>query len=146
LSFVIFTLILIYISICDLKNLSIGVKELLTLSVFTIFNVLFKIHISGFNFIFDPLKGALLSIIFFTVLILLTKGRGIGVGDLFFFTIACLNIGFINSIEAISISFIAGSIYSIVLILLKRANLKDRIAFIPFLCIGIIVSLFINYY
>jgi hypothetical protein len=30
--------------------------------------------------------------------------------------------------------------------LLKRANLKDRIALIPFLCIGIIVSLFINYY
>jgi leader peptidase (prepilin peptidase)/N-methyltransferase len=105
----------------------------------------YKIHLLGFINILDNLKGVLLSILFFSALILITKGRGIGIGDLFFFTIACMNIGLNNTVEAILISFIVGSIYSIIIILIKRANLGNRVAFIPFLSIGIIVSMFISY-
>ena len=137
-----FAIILIYISIIDIKSLSIGLKELIILLIFTITYFTFKLFFSGNMVLFDIFKGIIFSLLFFLIIILLTKNKGIGIGDMIFFSLCSINIGFINSLEAILIAFILGMIYSIFLILLRKANLKTKLPFIPFLSIGILLSLF----
>jgi len=144
--FIIFAVILIYISIVDMKCLSIGFAEILILSIFTLIYSILKILSSGNIILLDICKGIVFSLIFFLVVILLTRSRGIGLGDMIFFVLASINIGFNNSIEAICIAFIVGMFYSIFLILSKRSDVKTRIPFIPFLSIGVILSLFIRYF
>lgn len=70
---------------------------------------------------------------------LITRGRGMGFGDVkLSFTIGFF-LGLKNGLIALYISFIFGGIVSIMLILLGRKRLKSKIAFGPFLVIGIIL-------
>lgn len=89
--------------------------------------------------------------LFFLMLIWVTKGRGMGGGDVKLgFLIGIFN-GFPNNILAIFLGFIIGAIYSLVLILFRKKSIKDTIAFGPFLIIGSLIgmiwgSLIIDWY
>jgi len=95
--------------------------------------------------------------LFFMFLVWITKGKGMGFGDV---KLGFL-IGLVNSlplsygvpsvtrymyvIAAIFLGFILGAIYSVTLILLKKKSMKDTIAFGPFLITGsLLVFLFGN--
>jgi len=78
---------------------------------------------------------------FFALLVKLTKGRGMGAGDIKLgFLIGLFN-GFPQNIIAIFSGFIIGAIVSLILIALKIKTLKDTVPFGPFLIIGSIVAL-----
>lgn len=78
--------------------------------------------------------------LFFISLILITKGRGMGGGDVKLgFLIGIFN-GFPQNILAVFLGFLFGALYSLVLILLKKKNMKDVIAFGPFLILGSLVA------
>jgi prepilin signal peptidase PulO-like enzyme (type II secretory pathway) len=78
--------------------------------------------------------------LFFISLILVTKGRGMGGGDVKLgFLIGIFN-GFPNNVLAIFLGFLSGALYSLILIMLKRKKLKDVIAFGPFLIFGSLVA------
>ncbi len=84
---------------------------------------------------------AFLISLFFLALIILTKGRGMGGGDLKLgFLIGLVN-GFPYAILAIFLGFVYGALYSLVLIVLKRKSIKDTIPFGPFLVLGSITAL-----
>lgn len=89
--------------------------------------------------------------LFFTLLILLTKGRGMGGGDVKLgFLIGLFN-GFPGNILAVFLGFLFGSIYSLFLIALGRKKMKDTIAFGPFLILGSLIAfiwgdILINWY
>jgi prepilin signal peptidase PulO-like enzyme (type II secretory pathway) len=77
---------------------------------------------------------------FFMSLIMITKGRGMGGGDVKLgFLIGLFN-GFPGNILAIFLGFLFGSIYSLGLIALKKKGVKDTIAFGPFLILGSVVA------
>ncbi len=77
---------------------------------------------------------------FFMTLIFITKGRGMGGGDVKLgFLIGLFN-GFPGNVLAIFLGFLFGSLYSLLLISLKRKSIKDTIAFGPFLILGSIVA------
>lgn len=79
--------------------------------------------------------------LFFLFLVWITKGRGMGVGDVKLgFLIGLVN-GFPLNVVAIFLGFVIGAIYSLVLILLKKKTMKDTIAFGPFLIMGSVISL-----
>lgn len=88
---------------------------------------------------------------FFWFLVKITKGRGMGEGDIRLgFLIGFVN-KFPNNILAIFLGFVFGAVYGIGLVLLKRSTVKDTIAFGPFLIAGSVVAILwgpelINYY
>lgn len=78
--------------------------------------------------------------VFFWLLIIVTRGKGMGGGDVkLAFLIGLVN-GFPVNIVAIILGFISGALYSGVLILLKRKGMKDVIPFGPFLIFGSFVA------
>lgn len=78
---------------------------------------------------------------FFAFLVYITKGRGMGGGDIRLgFLIGVFN-GFPQNIIAIFLGFVMGASISLVLIMLKIKTLKDTVPFGPFLIAGSIISL-----
>lgn len=81
------------------------------------------------------------------VLYLITKGRGIGLGDVKFAIPICIILGFEKSLYWIAASFILGGIVASVLLILKLANMKTKIAFGPFMIVAFwAVFLFGDYF
>lgn len=72
---------------------------------------------------------------------LFTRGRGMGLGDVKFAVLGGLLVGSKLSLIWLFLAFLTGGIVGIILILGKKAGLKDQIAFGPFLIIAIPISL-----
>lgn len=72
----------------------------------------------------------------------LTKGRGMGFGDVKLALTIGLLFGLFGGVLALYIAFITGALVGLLLLLSKRKKLKQTIAFGPFLVIGIMVMLF----
>lgn len=80
--------------------------------------------------------------LFFILLIVVTRGRGMGAGDATLgFLIGFVN-GFPNNILAIFLGFALGSVISIVLIIARNKTVKDTVPFGPFLIAGSVISYF----
>jgi prepilin signal peptidase PulO-like enzyme (type II secretory pathway) len=80
----------------------------------------------------------------FYLLYFLTKKRGMGFGDVKFSIIIGLLLGVKAGLIAIYLSFLIGGIIGIILLVAKAKKLKSKIAFGPFLIVGVILMLFFN--
>jgi leader peptidase (prepilin peptidase) / N-methyltransferase len=65
-----------------------------------------------------------------------TRGRGLGLGDVKLGAVIGAGVGGAASIEAIGMAFIAGSIYALPLLAARRIRREDRLPFAPFLAVG----------
>ena len=103
----------------------------------------------------QPLNSLLISMAvgagFFLAQYLLTKGKGIGLGDvwigLFLGSLFSLKI----LIVALFLSYVIGAIFCLLLLIFKKAKLKTKIPLAPFLVIGSLVAIFfgqtiVNFY
>ncbi len=91
------------------------------------------------------LTGILLGIAvggFFLALILATKGKGMGGGDVKLGAFMGLVLGFPNSLLALVVAFVSGAVISLVLIVGKKKHFKSQVPFGPFLVFGSLVALF----
>ena len=79
--------------------------------------------------------------LFFSILVWITKERGMGAGDIKLGLLIGLFNGFPGNVIAIFLGFILGSVLSLALIIFKKKTLKDTVPFGPFLIIGSIISL-----
>ncbi|NMB70329.1 prepilin peptidase [candidate division WWE3 bacterium] len=78
--------------------------------------------------------------LFFFALIWITKGRGMGGGDVKLgFLIGLFN-GLPLNFVAIFLGFLLGAVYSVVLVVLRKKSLRDTIAFGPFLILGSVIA------
>lgn len=108
---------------------------------FLVFSILYLVSTGQAVSIQTLLNGiaVMLPILF---LFLITLGRGMGFADVkFAFTMGVL-LGMINGLLALYIAFVCGAVIGIIMILLRRRNMKSMIAFGPFLIIGTIIMLF----
>lgn len=80
--------------------------------------------------------------LFFTLLIIITRGRGMGGGDVKLGAFIGLTLGFPNSVVALMLAFLTGAVVSIFLVLLKRKHFGQTIPFGPFLVLGSYIALF----
>ncbi|MBE6050395.1 MAG: prepilin peptidase [Clostridium sp.] len=113
---------------------------------FTIYNSMIKLGIV-FWFItnsisdeklMDNILGGMIGYLIFFIIEYLTKGIGDGDKDLAL--LSGLFLGVSKILLSIYISFIIGGIVSIIFIILKIKNRKDKIAYAPYLSSGCIVS------
>lgn len=99
--------------------------------------------IFGRSMVVEHLISGLAAFAFFLLLFLVTRGRGIGFGDVKFAFIIGLLTGFPGVVVALYVSFLTGAAISLILIIRKKKKMRgSTIAFGPFLVIGTIVSLF----
>lgn len=88
------------------------------------------------------LLTALLACGFFAFIWWITRGNGMGFGDVEYVFIMGLMLGPIKTIVGLMIAFLSGAVIGVILILLKKSKLKGIIPFGPFLIAGTVVALF----
>lgn len=104
------------------------------------FIYLFLIHNSLFLIHFLSAIGASL---FFLFLFLITKGRGMGFGDVKFAFLMGLILGFPNIVVSLYIAFLTGAIVGVILIIWRKKRMFGAsIPFGPFLAIGTFSAIF----
>ena len=111
--------------------------------------VFFLINISVFALIIatnDKLYLFLLSgfgmALFLLLLNLITKGRGMGLGDVKLVIPLGLILGWPYSLVWLFVSFISGGVVGLILIALKRARFGKHIAFGPFMILAFLITMF----
>jgi leader peptidase (prepilin peptidase)/N-methyltransferase len=100
---------------------------------------LFTVHSTPFTALFS---GFFVSLLLLSIH-LITRGRGMGLGDVKLAVALGIWLGWPDSIKWIMTAFIIGGIISAILLLLRKANLKTKLAFGPFLIIAFWIILLI---
>lgn len=80
--------------------------------------------------------------LFFYILIVITRGRGMGGGDLKLGVFLGLAFGFPYSLVVLMLSFLLGSVYGIGLIILGKKKFGQTLPFGPFMSIAGIIAVF----
>lgn len=140
LSFFIYSLFissLIIISFIDLEHQII--PDVITLP-FILLGIIISFFPNGIN-IYDSLLGGIIGFVIFYLLSLYKQGMG--GGDIKFIAMIGTFLGKKVIITIILSSFI-GAIIGILLILLKKKSLQDKIPFGPFLSIAAIITIFFS--
>lgn len=89
------------------------------------------------------LLSALGAFVFFLILFLITRGRGMGWGDVKYTVLMGLILGFPNIAVGLYLAFLTGATVGVILILWRKKKLRgSTIPFGPFLVVGTILSLF----
>jgi len=79
---------------------------------------------------------------FLGLLFLVTKGKGMGVGDVKYALFMGLILGWERVIVGLYIAFVSGAMVGMVLLLMKKVGRKSKIPFGPFLIFGTVVAYF----
>lgn len=93
--------------------------------------------------IFEHLLSGMIAAVVFLLLHFATKGQGMGLGDVKLAMVIGTILGTRLTIVWFMASFFLGAIFGILLILLRRAKIKDRIAFGPFMILSFLLTLYI---
>jgi len=79
---------------------------------------------------------------FFYLLLLITHGRGMGLGDVKLAGLMGLILGWPKILAALYLAFLTGAFFGVILILLGKKKFGQHIPFGPFLTTATFVSLF----
>jgi len=101
--------------------------------------ILLNVQHSMLPYLFSALGACL----FFLFLFLITKGRGMGFGDVKFAFLMGLILGFPKIVVSLYVAFLTGAIVGCILIIWRKKKLSGTsIPFGPFLAIGVLVAIF----
>ena len=136
--FIICSLIVIFFT--DLKHGIIPNKILYPASIVTLIYILY----SSPDFI-NHIASSLVSFLFFFLIHLFTKGKGMGFGDVKFAGFLGLLFGFPAVVVCLYTAFLTGGLVGLILIVWgKKRFKKDTIAFGPFLSFGALVTILLG--
>ncbi len=138
--FVIFSLVLV-ISVVDIYHYEIPDQFMLP-ALFLAF-ILFAFNRP--EIAQSVLWGVLLAGGGLAILVLVSKERWMGAGDIGFGLLLGLLAGFLGSVVGLVIAFFAGALLGLGLLLFRRRGLKDMIPFGPFLAVGCYVATLYGY-
>ena len=107
-------------------------------------NLSILVFLSGilYSFSFEHLFAGFFLSFLILLIFLLTKGKGMGLGDVKLTLGLGVWLGFSKGFLFLLLSFLVGGIFASILLLTKKAKMKTKIAFGPFLIIGFLITLF----
>jgi leader peptidase (prepilin peptidase)/N-methyltransferase len=79
-------------------------------------------------------------------LFIITKGKGMGFGDVKLAFGMGLFLGLWNGLISLYIAFMVGGVIGLVLLAIKRGTLKTKVAFGPFLILGLFIMQYFEYW
>ena len=91
--------------------------------------------------LYSSIASGLIAAFFLLTIYLLTRGRGMGLGDVKFAILGGMIVGIEGLLAWMFGAFLTGATVGIILILIGNAKLKDKIAFGPFLIVAIPIAL-----
>lgn len=86
--------------------------------------------------------AAFAALIFFAVIIGITRGKAMGMGDLKLAGAAGIFLGWPDIVFSLAFGFIVGALASVVLLAGRRKTMKDAVPFAPFIVAGIFLAFF----
>lgn len=131
-------LILVSVFIIDIEEMII--PDIIIFRGFFVFYILYAILFS--EDLFNFLLSGFLAGFFILMLHLVTKGRGMGLGDVKFAILGGFILGYKMTMLWLFIAFIIGAFVGLMLIFLKKAKFGKQIPFGPFLVISFIIVIF----
>lgn len=147
-----FVSVFIVIFVSDIKYYIVPDKVIFPAIVFAFLYQVFKIFeaktsASFFNFfMLKPIFYALFSgfgaALFFFVLVVFTRGKGMGLGDVKIAALMGLLLSSPNIFVALLLSFFSGSMVGFILIMAKKKNLKSEVPFGCFLAPATFIAFF----
>lgn len=118
----------------------------------SVFQALFA---SSFDPLLDSLSGGVALAGFLYALHLITRGKGMGIGDVYIAGAVGLLLGLFRGVEALMFAVWSGSILYLSVMLLssvlkllrlsprfKRVTMKTELPFVPFLALGVLLAIF----
>ncbi len=97
------------------------------------------------NIFWQHILAAAICALFFLLIVLFTKGRGMGMGDVKLAGVIGLLMGPTDSFLALGLSFIIGSLIGLSLMALNRKKFKEQIPFGPHIALGVFAVMFFGY-
>lgn len=97
-----------------------------------------------FNLSFGSMLSGFLAAFFLLILHIITKGKGMGLGDVKLAILGGMVVGLNNVFYWLVLAFLTGAVAGCILILAKKSGLKDKIAFGPFLIIALFLIILIR--
>lgn len=89
---------------------------------------------------FSGMVGGFLAFLFFFILVSVSRERWMGMGDAYLAFLAGFVMGFPAMVFTLVLAFFLGSVYSLIVLALKKKTLKSQIPFAPFLVSSIIIT------
>ncbi|MDD2646399.1 MAG: prepilin peptidase [Patescibacteria group bacterium] len=129
---------LIFTFVYDLKFYIIEDTVLMPIAAVILFINLFLLKIYWLNIVLAGLGAGL----FFIVQYLITRGKGIGLGDFRIGILLGVYFGWPNILAAILASYLIGSLIGLALILTRQKKWASQVPLGPFLVIGSLVTMF----
>ncbi|MBI2034143.1 MAG: prepilin peptidase [Candidatus Levybacteria bacterium] len=135
--FIVSSLIVIFFT--DLKYGIIPDKIVYPAIIVTFFYLIINYQLSTINYLISALGAFLL----FFLLHFITRGRGMGFGDVKLAGLLGLFLGFPKIVVSLYLAFLTGAVVSLILVMLGKKKLKgSTVPFGPFLVVGTLVSMF----
>lgn len=127
---------LLVIFVADLKYRIIPDNILIFLFIVTlIYQILYFPELLLNSFI-----AGIIMFIFFLLLVVVTSGRGMGMGDVKYSFFMGFLLGYPKISIAFYLSFLTGALLSLILVLIGRKSMKSTIAFGPFMVVATFIS------
>lgn len=128
--------ILFVIFFIDFRHSIIPFSSLLFLGALGIINLTLHKEL-----LLQTLATAAAAFLFFLLIHLITRGKGMGFGDVLLAFVMGLLLGFPTTVVAVYIAFLTGAVVSLILLLGGKKKLKSAIPFGPFLVGGTFLCL-----
>ncbi len=90
---------------------------------------------------FSGLLGGVSAFLFFFILVSISKERWMGMGDAYLAFLAGFVSGFPRIFFVLTLAFFIGSVFSAILLAMKKKTMKSQVPFAPFLVSAIIISI-----
>ena len=97
-------------------------------------------YLSDLSLLSWNIGTGIISALAFFLVVLATKFRGMGLGDVKLAFVIGFLLGWRGALVAFWMSFILGGVFALLLLLLKRRKFRDTIALGPFMVIGTLIS------
>ncbi len=134
---------LIIIFVYDLKHYLVADKIIYPAIIFAfLFNIFVWFITNNFYIFISSIIAGFSVGGFFLILVLISKEKWMGKGDILIGVLMGLILGTPMIIVGLVLAFLIGAIVSLILVAFKKKNMKSEIPFGPFLILGTAISIF----